>query len=100
MQDFSNRQVAFQRRRERRPIGAELPTVATTCICRNAHEPDADGFISTDPACRIHGHHRGAWAGVPAPRQPSPEELAAAAAAKARERQATQKRYKQSLKRR
>jgi hypothetical protein len=29
--------------------------VASACICRNGHQPDAEGLIYISPSCQVHG---------------------------------------------
>jgi hypothetical protein len=100
MQDYSNRQMAFQRRRERRPITAQLPMVATGCICPNGGEADERGFVVTCPCCEVHARRRGQRASLPIPRPPSTEERRAAAEVEAARRQKRQREYMRKMKRR
>ncbi len=31
------------------------PPYLADCICRNGHQPDAEGLIYTSPSCEVHG---------------------------------------------
>jgi hypothetical protein len=85
MRDYSNQLAPIIERAKRKQIEAARPQVQSTCICRNAGQPDRDGWVSTDPNCIVHRPHR-PWIGAQVPRPPSPEERAAVEAAIAAKR--------------
>ncbi|MGB8481741.1 MAG: hypothetical protein WCE63_23305 [Acidobacteriaceae bacterium] len=96
--DYSSHFELPKLRRERRQAEKLRPIVARQCICPNAGQADAEGYIRTSPACEVHRPHR-PWGGVPIARLPTPEEKAEVEAAIVAKRQADILRQKQKRER-